>query len=125
MLLVLLKTAIFTAIVPYAVGLWLPTQVPSAFSESTIGIEPERWKIILSLPLLFAGALALCFSGRSLLFFIWCLLPRAFNCSSCCMKNRTCAKFSASNIRSTAGACRGGFPVFALRHDNCLPASLN
>jgi protein-S-isoprenylcysteine O-methyltransferase Ste14 len=86
MLLVLLQTAIFTAIVLYAVGLWLPTQVPSAFSESTIGIEPERWKIILSLPLLFAGALALCFSGRSLLFFIWCLLPRAFNCSSCGMR---------------------------------------
>ena len=46
-LLVLLKTAIFTAIVPYAVGLWLPTEVRSAFSESAIRIEPERWKIIL------------------------------------------------------------------------------
>jgi protein-S-isoprenylcysteine O-methyltransferase Ste14 len=55
-LLALLKTAIFTTIVPYAVGLWLPTQVQSAFSESTIRIEPERWKIILSLLLLFAGA---------------------------------------------------------------------
>ena len=34
MLLVLLKTAIFTAIVPYAVGLWLKTQVQGAFRES-------------------------------------------------------------------------------------------
>jgi hypothetical protein len=31
---ILLKTAIFTAIVPYAVGLWLPTQANHAFDES-------------------------------------------------------------------------------------------
>ena len=52
MLLAPLKTAILTAIVPYAVGLWLPSQVQSAFRESPIRIEPERWKIILSLLLL-------------------------------------------------------------------------
>ncbi len=55
-LLVLLRTAIFTAIVPYTVGLWLPTQVHSAFDESFIRIEPERWQKILSLLLLYAGA---------------------------------------------------------------------
>ena len=54
-LLVLLRTAIFTAIVPYTVGLWLPTQVHRAFSESPFRIEPERWQIVLRL-LLFAGA---------------------------------------------------------------------
>ena len=52
MLLVPLKTAIFTALAPYAVGLWLPSQVQSAFRESPVGIEPERSKIILSLLLL-------------------------------------------------------------------------
>ena len=58
----LVEDGIFTAIVPYAVGLWLPTQVQSAFSESTIRIEPERWRIILSLLLLFAGAVI----------YLWC-----------------------------------------------------
>jgi protein-S-isoprenylcysteine O-methyltransferase Ste14 len=55
-LLVLLRTAIFTAIVPYTVGLWLPTRVHRAFSESPFRSEPERWQIILSLLLLLAGA---------------------------------------------------------------------
>ena len=55
-LLDLLRTAIFTAIVPYTVGWWLPTQVHRAFSESPFRIEPERWQIVLRLLLLFAGA---------------------------------------------------------------------
>ncbi len=55
-LLVLLRTAIFTAIVPYTVGLWLPTQAQRAFSEAPFRVEPERWQIILSLLLLLAGA---------------------------------------------------------------------
>jgi hypothetical protein len=55
-LLVLLRTAIFTAIVPYAVGLWLPTQAHRAFSQAPFRVEPERWQIILSLLLLLAGA---------------------------------------------------------------------
>ena len=55
-LLVLLRTAIFTAIVPYTVGLWLPTQAHRAFSEAPFRVEPERWQIILSLLLLLAGA---------------------------------------------------------------------
>ncbi len=53
---VLLRTAILTAIVSHTVGLWLPTQVHRAFSESPFRIEPERWQIVLSLLLLFAGA---------------------------------------------------------------------
>lgn len=53
---ILLKTAIFTAIVPYAVGLWLPTQANHAFDESPFRIEPERWRTILSLLFLLAGA---------------------------------------------------------------------
>jgi len=53
---ILLKTAIFTAIVPYAVGLWLPTQAHHAFDESPFRIEPERWRTILSLLFLLAGA---------------------------------------------------------------------
>jgi protein-S-isoprenylcysteine O-methyltransferase Ste14 len=55
-LLVLLRTAIFTAIVPYTVGLWLPTQVNRAFSESPVPIDPQQWQIILSLLSLLAGA---------------------------------------------------------------------
>src|SRR5713101_341879 len=55
-LLVLLRTAIFTAIVPYTVGLWLPTQVNRAFSESPVRIDPQQWQIILSLLSLLAGA---------------------------------------------------------------------
>jgi protein-S-isoprenylcysteine O-methyltransferase Ste14 len=54
--LVLLRTAIFTAIVPYTVGLWLPTQAHRAFSEALFRVEPEWWQIILSLLLLLAGA---------------------------------------------------------------------
>ena len=53
-LLVLLRTAIFTAMVPYTVGLWLPTQAHRAFSEAPFRVEPERGQIILSLLLLLA-----------------------------------------------------------------------
>ena len=153
-LLVLLRTAIFTAIVPYTVGLWLPTQAHRAFSEAPFRVEPERWQIILSLLLLLAGAAiylwcAWDFSARGLgspapidapinlvvnglrrfvashCSFIWRSLLPASNCSSSFMKNRTCAKFSASNIWSIAGACPAGFPGFAPLNDNHSLASLN
>jgi protein-S-isoprenylcysteine O-methyltransferase Ste14 len=55
-LFVLLRTAIFTAIVPYTVGLWLPTQAHRAFSEPPFLVESERWQIILNPLLLLAGA---------------------------------------------------------------------
>jgi len=54
--LILLRTAIFTAIVPYIVGLWLPTQVNRPFSESFIRIEPQLWQEILGATFLTAGA---------------------------------------------------------------------
>ena len=54
--LILLRTAIFTAIVPYGVGLWLPRQVNLPFSESPFRIEPCLWQIILGRLSLFAGA---------------------------------------------------------------------
>ena len=106
-LLVLLRTAIFTAIVPYTVGLWLPTQAHRVFSEAPFRVEPERWQIILSLLLLLAGAAI----------YLWCAWDF--------MKNRTCAKFSASNIWSIAGAYPAGFPGFAPLNDNHSLASLN
>ena len=52
-LLVLLRTAIFTAIVPYTVGLWLPTQAHRAFSEAPFRVgtgaaanNPKRFVLL-------------------------------------------------------------------------------
>ena len=42
---VLLRTAIFAAIVPCTVGLWLPRRAHRAFSEAPFRVEPERWQI--------------------------------------------------------------------------------
>jgi protein-S-isoprenylcysteine O-methyltransferase Ste14 len=53
---VLVRTAIFTAIVPYSVGLWLPDQVHRGFDRSPFRIEPELWQTILSHWFLFVGA---------------------------------------------------------------------
>src|SRR6266446_3796894 len=54
--LILLRTAIFTGIVPYIVGLWLPTQLHRAFHQSFFRVQPELWQEILSGALLIAGA---------------------------------------------------------------------
>jgi hypothetical protein len=53
---VLLRTAIFSAIVPYSVGLWLPSQVHRGFDESPFRIEPKLWQTILSHLFLFVAA---------------------------------------------------------------------
>jgi hypothetical protein len=63
--LILLRPAIFTGIVPYIVGLWLDAAASQRFTSRA--------------PYCFA---------RFSLFFIWCSLQRASNCSSFCMKRK-------------------------------------
>ena len=53
---VLLRTAIFTTIVPYSVALWLPSQVHRGFDEPPFRIEPELCQTMFSHLFLFVGA---------------------------------------------------------------------
>jgi protein-S-isoprenylcysteine O-methyltransferase Ste14 len=55
-LFVLFKTAIFTALVPYVIGFWLPGQVQRVYASSLQAQIVPLWREVLSLALFFLGA---------------------------------------------------------------------
>jgi protein-S-isoprenylcysteine O-methyltransferase Ste14 len=53
---VLCKTAIFTALVPYTVGWWLPMRIHRAYAPPADVLAATPWQLTLSQLLLFLGA---------------------------------------------------------------------